>query len=325
MKSNCSEINETEWWKESIKKFQQALHEEKLALLEIPSIKKILIERIIHLHEPSKQKRISAIEVVFLVSLILSRKKNNAQKILSTLDKLRLNILWWNRLREEAEKDKGDQAKIWRNKRLNLAQVTDPLIIKGVELVNKVVKTKNLNIKEAVFSDGLVGFYRALEKYNPSLSHPFPPYALYWIKNEISSEAHKSKTVQISSYQKKKNAQFQEEFTQRYSENNLTLMSLDSPINDAGDPFHEVIPSQKTIPLPSDNEDLKKEWLQIMDRVPMDFRPVLALRYYYPIWEVRSDQYFLGSEVFHCRQTLSFKRILIGINKNSPKAKDIQD
>lgn len=324
MQNSLQEKNEIDWWKESIKKFQEALREEKLSLLKIPTIKKSLVDRIIQLHEPSKQKRISAKEVILLVSLIRSKKEDNVGKVLLALDKLHLNILWWNSLREEAEKKEGKELTAWKKKRAILAKLSEPLIVKGVELIKRVVKTNNPNIKEAVLSDGIIGFYKALEKYNPSLSTPFPPYAQYWIKNEVATEALRSKTVQISSYQKKKNSRQSQDFSSSGDDaiQNPTVVSLDSSINSDGDPLHEVIPAQKGFFLPSDAEELKKEWIQIIEKAPRDFKAVLMLKYPYPVWEVKIDRYFLGAEAFQCRKSLSLRRILIGINKGGQKASD---
>ncbi|QDQ42389.1 sigma factor [Methylacidiphilum kamchatkense] len=271
MKNKAQWVKKEIDWRESIKKFQMALHEEKLSLLQIPSIKKILIEKIIHLHEPSKQKRINAKEVVFLISLLRSKHNYMDEKVLAVLDKLRLNIIWWNNLREEAEKDNGKEAIIWKRKRQTLAEATEPLIINGIELIHRVVKTNNLNIKEAVFSDGIIGFYRALERYNPSSQNPFPNYALYWIKNEIAAEALKSKTVQISSYLKKKNSS-QKNLNLEDPENNINnpqIVSLDAPINNEGDQLHTIIAGPNGMQQSSDNEELKKSGFKSLKTRPM--------------------------------------------------------
>ncbi|KIE57957.1 DNA-directed RNA polymerase subunit sigma-70 [Methylacidiphilum kamchatkense Kam1] len=324
MKNKAQWVKKEIDWRESIKKFQMALHEEKLSLLQIPSIKKILIEKIIHLHEPSKQKRINAKEVVFLISLLRSKHNYMDEKVLAVLDKLRLNIIWWNNLREEAEKDNGKEAIIWKRKRQTLAEATEPLIINGIELIHRVVKTNNLNIKEAVFSDGIIGFYRALERYNPSSQNPFPNYALYWIKNEIAAEALKSKTVQISSYLKKKNSS-QKNLNLEDPENNINnpqIVSLDAPINNEGDQLHTIIAGPNGMQQSSDNEELKKEWIQIIENAPNDIKSVLVLKYFYPVWEIQNDRYFLGIEAFNCRQKLSLKRLLVGIEKGRESSKN---
>ncbi|MDD4933654.1 MAG: sigma factor [Methylacidiphilaceae bacterium] len=317
--SKESQRSAIDWGKE-ITAYQAALRSEKLALLAVPIVREILVDRLLAMHEPSRQRRVNAAEVVALIARLRSRQSLCREVILAALDGLRLNVFWWNALREAAEKDQSPAGASWRQCRAALAASAEPLLVAGLLIVQRFVsEQRKPEIRDAMRSDGIIGLYRALERFDPLRESSFPQYAAYWVRNEIATGALRSRVVSLTGHSQRKGRKDQNHFADGdvLPCPELQLLSLDASGPDAdGDgeagTLHEIFPDHKREPLRSEGKELTREWLEILRDCPAPLRPFLVLRYYYPVWPVENDRAFRGAEAFEALAPLARERLLAG-------------
>lgn len=305
-------------WAEEIARYQESLRREKLALLAVPAVRGILVERLLSMHEPSRQRRINAAEVVGLISRLRSQHAPALEAVLAALDRLKLNIFWWNTLREAAEEDRSGAAEEWRRCRSNLAAVAEPLLVAGLRIVERFVSEEQKpEIREAIRSDGIIGIYRALERFDPGRNKSFPQYATYWVRNEIATGALRSRVVPLTGHgrrKQRKEAVSTSDPEAASPSPELHLLSLDAPgaaidSEEEGGSLHEVLPDRKTSPPLLDAQELIREWLEILQDCPDSLRPFLVLRYYFPVWPAEAAGAVRGAEVFEALAPMARERL----------------
>ncbi len=282
------------------------------------------MDRLLAMHEPSRQRRVNAAEVVGLVSRLRSRRAPPLDGVLAALDRLKLNIFWWNELREEAEKDLSSAGDEWRGRRVQLAQAAEPLLVAGLSIVQRFVSEQQKpEIREAIRSDGIIGLYRALERFDPARNSSFPQYAAYWVRNEIATGALRSRVVSLTGHSQRKlrrDGVWSADGEGAPPSPAVHLFSLDSPAaaidpeEDVGT-LHEVLPDCKVEPRLLEGKELMQEWLEILRDCPAPLRPFLALRYYYPVWEVETDRTHRGAEAFDAFAPMARERLVAGASR----------
>jgi DNA-directed RNA polymerase specialized sigma subunit len=310
-------------WATAIRRYQEVLFAEKLALVQVPAARRHLQEYILTLHEPSKQRRVSASEVVALISRASSRKGPLDAAFVRELDRIGFTLLWWNQLRECAEKDHGSQAQAWQAKSNELAQVAEPLIQEGFKLVERILaQLYSGPMRDNARALGIVGLYRALERFDTSRGTHFPSYAAFWIRNELLRELSQRKVVRESEYSRKlrlrrRKERLQEGRPEEQEEPSPTIISLDEVVktDEEGSTLHELLPDESASLCVEDREAVAREWVRILQEAPLRYRMVLALRYFYPAWELEPMEPIEFLEVQHRLTALAQERLFVGVSK----------
>ncbi|WP_142525931.1 sigma factor, partial [Methylacidimicrobium cyclopophantes] len=282
---------------------------------------------------PSRQRRVNAAEVVGLIARLRSRQDLPVQGVLDALDRLRLNIFWWNALREKAEEDASAAGVEWRKRRRALAAIAEPLLIGSMPIVHRLVcGQQKPEIRDAMQSDGVIGIYRALERFDPSRTGSFLQYAVYWVRNEIAAGALRSRVVSSSDYgQRRARRENRIGFADRGEEPTFSepiLLSLDTAGSAAGleeeeSTLHEVFTDSQGVAHPFEGKELKQEWLEILRDCPSPLRPFLLLRYYYPVWHVEGERTFRGAEALDALAPMARERLIAGASSGQDRVEGI--
>ncbi|QSR85005.1 sigma factor [Methylacidimicrobium sp. B4] len=308
-------------WVKGVGAYQEALRQEKLALLAVPAARESLAERLLLLHEPSRQRRVNAAEVIALISLLRSHRSLALDGVLALLDRLKLNTFWWNDLREVAEGDGSFAAVEWRRCRMHVAAVAEPLVIAGLRIVRRfVTEQQRPEIQEAIRSDGIIGIYRALERFDPTRNSSFPQYAAYWVRNEIAAGALRARVVSLTGHSQRKVRRDAARLSDVEGDPPCPgphLLSLDASglapgAEEEVGTLHEVLPDRKSEPRLVEGKELVGEWLEILRDCPISLRPFVALRYYYPAWEVEAACVVCGDDAFEALAPMARERLIAG-------------
>ncbi|MGD9897271.1 MAG: sigma factor [Candidatus Methylacidiphilaceae bacterium] len=169
-------------------------------------------------------------------------------------------------------------------------------------------------------SDGIIGLYRALERFDPTREGSFPQYAAYWIRNEIAAGALRSRAVSFTGHSQRKARKDEADCVEGESHlprSELQLLSLDASgmavdSEEEAATLHEVFPDPAALPRISEGNELKREWLEILRDCPTSWRPFLLLRYYYPVWQVEAEGALRGPEVFDALALMARERLAAG-------------
>ncbi|MDD2675985.1 MAG: sigma factor [Methylacidiphilaceae bacterium] len=306
-------------WAKGIASYQAALRSEKRSLLAVPAVRENLAGRLLAMHEPSRQRRVNAAEVVGLIARLRSQRFLCPEAVLAALDSFRLNIFWWNGLRETAEKDQSPAGASWRCSHAALAATAEPLLVAGLPIVHRIVSDqRNPEIRDAMRSDGIIGLYRALERFDPMRDSSFPLYAAYWVRNEIAAGALRSRVVSLTAHSQRKARK--DEACSADGDTHLPCCELQLLSLDASGPdsdfegetgtLHEIFPDRKKVPHHSEGRELTREWLEILRDCPAPLRPFLVLRYYYPVWQVEAERAFRGADAFVALAPMAHERLI---------------
>lgn len=175
-------------------------------------------------------------------------------------------------------------------------------------------------------SDGIIGSYRALERFYPPRKSSFRQHATYWVHNEIAAGALRSRVVSLTSYGQRRARKDEATFVDDLDAlpfPELSLISLDAAElapgseGEAGT-LHEVLPDDKAVQQPFEGGELAQEWLEILRACPASLRPFLVLRYYYPVWQAEGERAHLAAEVFEVLAPLARERLIAGATSSTP-------
>lgn len=313
-------------WIPAIVRYQKALFEEKLALVQVPAVRAHLTEHIITLHEPSKQRRVTASEVVELVSRACSRTTHPDADFVRHLDSIGFNMLWWNQLREKAESESGPEVEAWKAKSAELARVAEPLIQEAFPLVERTLARLYRGfMRDQARALGILGLYRALERFDPTRGTHFPSYAVFWIRNELRKEITERKVVHETEYGRKCRLRQEKEIGDEGQNLPVSLsratplvISLDEFVKteeDDGATLHELLPDESSTPQVEDRKAVAREWVRLLEGASYRQRMILVLRYFYPVWELEGTSTMEFPEAQRRLAQIAKERLFVGVSK----------
>lgn len=184
------------------KTFQELLPAEKCALLGIPEVREELQRVLIALQEPSRVRRIGALNLARAVSYA-KYGKNNEAELFRSLGPQMISFLRWIGLRSAAEKRADHSSSAYKNWALLDKQCIDirnQLIVSFGNLIPRVrirIGRFSAEMAEDLDSEGLIGLAYAVEKYDGSKGKSFAGYAELWIKEKMMAALSKSKVVSL--------------------------------------------------------------------------------------------------------------------------------
>lgn len=183
--------------------YQKLLVQERLSLISTNEGRNELIEILVGMQEPSKQRRVNAMTLVRAIAMA-KYKKDKSKELLSLLLSIKLNMEQWNRLRASVRsisKTPSTASKKWNK----IEKQT--VIIRGKVLEEStwIVKTCRRQIgdfgiekNQDLESEGVLGLVRAMDKFDQTKGKGFIDYAKMWVAAQMYNYLHKDNTVTTS-------------------------------------------------------------------------------------------------------------------------------
>lgn len=194
LNKTMSELNEL------VSQYQAKVRAEKLELLRLELPKQRMIEFLIEFQQPTKQRRISAKTLAYLITHF-ERDWGNIETFFDKVEELKMSIDRWCTLRNEAEKMPANIRKKWQINFNDATEIRSEIIVRVAELVPKVrysVVGTEKNHAEDLDGVGYIGLIKALENFDITRGVPFEAYAKSWIYNSMIQFLRKDKLVNPS-------------------------------------------------------------------------------------------------------------------------------
>jgi RNA polymerase sigma factor (sigma-70 family) len=180
--------------------YQKVVREEKLELLRLPLPRKRMIELLIEFQQPTKQRRLSAKTLAYLITHF-EKDWQHIENFIDEVDDLRISIDHWCDLRTFAEKTDEGKAKKWKKAFEQTAGIRAEVISLIADLIPK-VRSSIVGYKYAQAGDldsvGFLGLIKEMENFDSKRGVPFEAYARSWIYNTMVQFLRKDQLVNPS-------------------------------------------------------------------------------------------------------------------------------
>ena len=183
-------------------RFQELLKQEKLLFLKIPFSRIALKDLLFEIQAGIKIRRVSAIELSKVVSMV-RYGKDNEEQILHGLTPLSISFIAWIKLRDVVDKNanKDDESyKKWASLEGSLIELRNK-IIEGfchrIPMVRRKIGTFDIHIEQELDNEGVIGLAYSIEKFDEKKCPSFQMYADLWIRSRMSAHLIKNPLVSI--------------------------------------------------------------------------------------------------------------------------------
>lgn len=185
---------------ELVCEYQKKVREEKLELLRLPLPRQRMIELLIEFQQPTKQRRLSAKTLAYLITHF-EKNWQHIENFIDEVDELRISIDHWCDLRTYAEKTEAAKAKKWTKAFEQTAKLRSEVIAIIADLIPK-VRASIVGYKSMQAGDldsvGFMGLIKAMENFDSKRGVPFEAYARSWIYNTMVQFLRKDQLVNPS-------------------------------------------------------------------------------------------------------------------------------
>lgn len=181
----------------SVIRYQSLLREEKVALLRLPPAREEAVELLIELQSPTRQRRISAMQLTRLV-IAIERNLSDPEAYIDDFNSLKLSLESWNRLRVAGEKCGGDDRRTWDKKFEEAAGLRNEILESCMHIVPVTRRRLNVNnpeTEEDLGAVGIVAIIRAMETFSSEHGKLFENYARIWVMSLMLSHLRRDKLV----------------------------------------------------------------------------------------------------------------------------------
>lgn len=180
-----------------VTEYQQLLLLEKEALVACPAAKEALIDLLLELQKPTRQRRINAQQLARLVTG-LSRGILPAHQLFTELLTVPISLENWNAVRRAAEHEAGEIYDKWRALLDDVSQIRNEVLLDYMYLAKNMAYTFSPTdplLREDFESYAIIGLIRALDSFKPNLEIPFGVHAYKWMLSYLSRMADRQTTV----------------------------------------------------------------------------------------------------------------------------------
>jgi DNA-directed RNA polymerase specialized sigma subunit len=180
-----------------VTEYQQLLLLEKEALLACPTAKEAMIDLLLDLQKPTRQRRINAHQLAKLVTG-LNRGILSPHQLLTELLEVPISLENWNAVRRSAEHELGATYDIWRALLDDVSQIRNKVLLDYMYLVKNMAYSFSPGdplLREDFESYAVIGMIRALDSFKTNLSIPFVVHAYHWMLSYLSRMADRLGTV----------------------------------------------------------------------------------------------------------------------------------
>jgi DNA-directed RNA polymerase specialized sigma subunit len=180
-----------------VTEYQQLLLLEKEALVACPTAKEAMIDLLLELQKPTRQRRINAHQLAKLVTG-LNRGILSPHQLLAELLDVPISLENWNTVRRAAEHEPGATYDKWRALLDDVSQIRNEVMLDYMYLVKNMAYAfapGDPLLREDFESYAVIGLIRALDSFKPNLSIPFKVHAYNWMLSYLSRMTERLGTV----------------------------------------------------------------------------------------------------------------------------------
>ena len=236
-----------------VREYQQLLLQEKEALLTCPTAREAMIDLLLELQQPTRQRRISAQQFARLVTG-LSRGIFSPHQLLTELVEVPISLENWNTVRQSAEYEQGAAYDKWRALLDDVSQIRNEVLLDYTYLVKSIAyafSPLDSLVREDFESYAVIGLIRALDSFKPHLSIPFGVHAYNWVLSYLSRMADRMGTISPSASARRILAKYRE-CKNNFSAKHSRAPTLQEMVEQLNVPVEKLLPIvQMTRPIAS--------------------------------------------------------------------------
>jgi DNA-directed RNA polymerase specialized sigma subunit len=223
--------------------YQQLLLLEKEALLACPAAKEAMIDLLLELQKPTRQRRINAQQLARLVTG-LNRGILPSHQLLTELLEVPISLENWNTVRRSAEHEQGAAYDKWRALLDDVSQIRNEVLLAYMYLVKNMAYAFapiDPLVREDFESYAVIGLIRALDSFKPKLSIRFGVHAYNWMLSYLSRMSDRMGTITPSESARRMLANYRE-CKNNFSAKHSRAPTLDEMVEQLDVPLEKLLP-----------------------------------------------------------------------------------